>query len=126
MPRVAVVSGGFDPVHIGHIRMFNEAKSRFFPSQRSEATAFAKVTITDKKSQFHIKKLRPGNYALAVYHDKDNNGKLDRSVFGKPKEAYGFSNNPTRPRRGPPSFEKAKFEIKVNEDSKNLVVYVKK
>ena len=22
-----VVSGGFDPIHIGHIRMFNEAKS---------------------------------------------------------------------------------------------------
>lgn len=24
--RVVVVSGGFDPVHIGHVRMFNEAK----------------------------------------------------------------------------------------------------
>lgn len=25
-PKVVVVSGGFDPVHIGHVRMFNEAK----------------------------------------------------------------------------------------------------
>lgn len=24
--KVVVVSGGFDPVHIGHVRMFNEAK----------------------------------------------------------------------------------------------------
>src|SRR5690242_6216293 len=24
--RVVMVSGGFDPVHIGHVRMFNEAK----------------------------------------------------------------------------------------------------
>lgn len=25
--RVVAVSGGFDPVHIGHVRMFNEAKA---------------------------------------------------------------------------------------------------
>jgi D-beta-D-heptose 7-phosphate kinase/D-beta-D-heptose 1-phosphate adenosyltransferase len=25
-PRVVAVSGGFDPIHIGHVRMFNEAK----------------------------------------------------------------------------------------------------
>lgn len=25
-PKVVAVSGGFDPVHIGHVRMFNEAK----------------------------------------------------------------------------------------------------
>lgn len=25
-PKVVMVSGGFDPVHIGHVRMFNEAK----------------------------------------------------------------------------------------------------
>lgn len=26
-PRTVAVSGGFDPVHIGHVRMFNEAKA---------------------------------------------------------------------------------------------------
>lgn len=25
-PKVVAVSGGFDPIHIGHVRMFNEAK----------------------------------------------------------------------------------------------------
>lgn len=25
-PKVVMVSGGFDPVHIGHVRLFNEAK----------------------------------------------------------------------------------------------------
>jgi len=24
--KIVMVSGGFDPVHIGHVRMFNEAK----------------------------------------------------------------------------------------------------
>lgn len=26
-PKVVMVSGGFDPVHVGHLRMFQEAKS---------------------------------------------------------------------------------------------------
>lgn len=26
-PRTVAVSGGFDPVHIGHVRMFNEARA---------------------------------------------------------------------------------------------------
>lgn len=26
MPKIVMVSGGFDPVHIGHIRLFQEAK----------------------------------------------------------------------------------------------------
>lgn len=27
MKTIVIVSGGFDPVHIGHVRMFNEAKA---------------------------------------------------------------------------------------------------
>jgi len=25
-PKIVAVSGGFDPIHVGHVRMFNEAK----------------------------------------------------------------------------------------------------
>ena len=28
MQKIIILSGGFDPVHIGHIRMFKEAKER--------------------------------------------------------------------------------------------------
>ena len=36
-----------------------------------------------------------GVYALAVYHDEDNSGTLNRSgVLGIPTEGFGFSNNP--------------------------------
>jgi uncharacterized protein (DUF2141 family) len=37
---------------------------------------------------------RPGIYAVAVYHDADGNRHFNRSTFGLPAEAYGFSNNP--------------------------------
>ena len=36
-----------------------------------------------------------GVYAIAVYHDEDNSGTINRSgVLGIPTEGFGFSNNP--------------------------------
>ena len=50
-------------------------------------------------------------YAVNVVHDENGNGKLDMRWFPwpKPKEGAGVSNNHTR--RGPPEYEKAKFEV---------------
>lgn len=36
----------------------------------------------------------PGRYAIAALHDENSNHKLDRNIFGIPKEGFGFSNNP--------------------------------
>lgn len=36
----------------------------------------------------------PGVYGLALYHDANGNGKIDRNAIGIPKEGFGFSNNP--------------------------------
>lgn len=38
---------------------------------------------------------RPGIYAIALYHDENANGKIDRSGLGLPTEGFGFTNNPT-------------------------------
>lgn len=53
---------------------------------------------------------RPGIYAIAVYHDENDNKKFDRSWIGLPLEDYGFSNNPTLI-LGPPTHEDAAFEM---------------
>lgn len=53
---------------------------------------------------------RPGTYALAVYHDENSNGKIDRTALGLPAEGYGFSNNPTI-WFGPPSFRAVRFTV---------------
>ena len=46
--------------------------------------------------------------AIAVFHDVNDNGELDRNLLGIPKEPYAFSNNPTSkweaPRFGDISF----------------------
>ncbi|MBC7684748.1 MAG: DUF2141 domain-containing protein, partial [Bdellovibrionales bacterium] len=40
-----------------------------------------------------IKDLPAGDYAFAVYHDTNGNGKMDKNGFGIPTEDYAFSNN---------------------------------
>lgn len=53
--------------------------------------------------------LPPGRYALAVYVDRNGNGKLDRGMFGIPSEPYGFSNGGGA--FGPPEFAEAQVEL---------------
>lgn len=47
--------------------------------------------------------LPPGEYAVSVFLDENNNGKLDTNVIGIPRERFGFSNNP-RILTGAPSY----------------------
>lgn len=37
--------------------------------------------------------LKPGRYAVIVFHDENDNGRLDENAWGVPIEGYGFSNN---------------------------------
>ncbi len=57
-------------------------------------------------------------YAISVYQDLNDNGKLDKNFIGIPTEPYGFSNNP-RIVTGP-SFEKSLFELKKEEISMTI------
>lgn len=57
-----------------------------------------------------FKDLAAGRYAIAVFHDENGNGKLDRDANGLPLEPYGFSRNPGT-RYGPPSFGDAAFVV---------------
>lgn len=50
----------------------------------------------------------PGRYASQVFHDRNGNGKIDRGLFGIPKEPVGFSNDaPTH--MAPPKWDAAVF-----------------
>lgn len=52
-----------------------------------------------------------GKYAIAVFLDENNNYKLDKNIFGIPKEKYGFSNN-ILPALRAATFEESVFELK--------------
>jgi uncharacterized protein (DUF2141 family) len=54
--------------------------------------------------------LKPGDYAVSVIHDENENGELDTNIVGIPKEGFAFGNN-AMGTFGPPSFEKAKITL---------------
>ena len=51
-----------------------------------------------------------GVYALQAYQDENDNGTLDRSFFGMPKEGMGFSRDAPM-RFGPPDFNDAAVTV---------------
>ncbi len=57
-----------------------------------------------------LKDIPDGNYAVALFHDKNNNSKLDKNFLGIPKEAVAFSRASMRV-FGPPRYEDCEFEI---------------
>ncbi|MDT7828681.1 DUF2141 domain-containing protein [Pricia sp. S334] len=57
-----------------------------------------------------IRDLPEGRYALAVFHDENDNDKLDKNMLGIPKEPLGFSKGKMKT-FGPPSFEECTFEL---------------
>jgi uncharacterized protein (DUF2141 family) len=57
-----------------------------------------------------FKDVPPGDYAVSVFHDENENGKIDMNFMGIPSEGFGFSND-AMGTFGPPSFEKAKVVI---------------
>lgn len=56
----------------------------------------------------HFNSVRAGRYSVAVFHDENNNGTVDRNLLGLPSEGFGFS------RRTPlriPSFGETSFDL---------------
>lgn len=56
--------------------------------------------------------LPAGEYALSIFQDVNDDGKLERNFIGIPKEPAGLSNN-LRPKFGPPKYKDAAFPVTV-------------
>jgi len=81
-----------------------------FPDKPEKAFRTSKSRITGNEVKVGFDALPTGTYAIAALHDEDMNGKMNTSFWGFPKEGGGASNNP-KPRRGPPRYEDAKFQL---------------
>ena len=55
----------------------------------------SKITraASERNAVFLIKNLPIGEYAVRAFHDENNNGKLDKGMFGQPVEGWGVSND---------------------------------
>lgn len=92
----------------GNIRAALYADPKTF---RKEAQAVAVIQAAASPGEVSLSwpDVKPGKYAVVVYHDEDANGELNRRFGMFPTEGYGLSNNPKV--SGPPPFEPSAFEV---------------
>lgn len=72
-------------------RLFTKAAD--FPD--GEGMLTVRVPIAGPNTSCSFSNIEPGTYAVAVVHDENNNGRIDKNFVGVPSEGYGVSNNKT-------------------------------
>jgi len=92
---------------IVHFAVYDAADR--FPSN-GEWIEGAKVAAGSEGALVVFRLPKPGDYAVAVFHDENGNGKFDKFLSALPVEGYGFSND-APVRLGPPSFEDAAVRV---------------
>ncbi len=80
-----------------------------FPDCNRDPAAVKRSVGAGQAGSIRLAGMAPGVYALAVIHDENANGRLDK-FMGVPREGFGFSRNP-RIRMGPPRFDEVRFEL---------------
>lgn len=79
------------------------SSSRGFPGSNKRALQAKCVKLENTPVKLNIPSLKAGTYAIAIFHDSNEDGTLNRNYLGIPKEGFGFSRNP-RIITGPPKF----------------------
>ncbi len=98
----------------GSVRLTLFRSGNGFPSDLSEALRKATGKIEDGKCTLVLDNLPPGDYAISLLHDENNNEKMDTGLMGIPKEGYGASND-AKVMFGPPKYEDARFALQGNQ-----------
>ncbi len=114
MPLVAEGSGVLELEISGFRNDDGQALIYLYPDARgfpeNEAPGVRKFVgkIVAQQIALQIDNLPYHAYALAVLHDENRNGRMDKNLLGVPLEGFGFSRNPTH-LFGPPGFSEARF-----------------
>lgn len=93
----------------GTVRIGVYTKDTPFPVYKKQYKALI-VPVKGKSAQGVIRLPAGEKYAIAAYHDKNSNEKMDKNMFGVPEELYGFSRD-ARATFSAPSFDEAAFVL---------------
>lgn len=117
--KLVVIVNGFDTDEgNAMIALFNSEETY---SENGEKFRRTKSKISNSKVEWIIEDLPFGEYAIKLYHDKNENGIMDRNMMGIPKEDYAFSNNATGS-FGPADYEDAKFEFNESGQKQEIAI----
>ena len=88
--------------------------------EKMEALQCINTSVKDNRAVFSFSGLPDGTYAIFVFHDVNNNNKMDKNFLGIPKEGYGASSNKL-PFAAAPKFSDNKFVL-ANQSSVQLKI----
>jgi uncharacterized protein (DUF2141 family) len=71
------------------------------------------VAVRNRTAVVTFANIPRGTYAIAVFHDENSNGQMDKKIFSIPAEGYGASGNHL-PFAGAPRFEDNQFFLENN------------
>ena len=100
-------------LEVDNVKGAGDLRVAVYPSAddyRKTAVKEVKAAADGSRVAIRISGLAPGEYAIALYHDRNRNEKLDTNLLGIPTEPYGFSGS-ARNRMGPATWEQAKFSV---------------
>lgn len=99
-----------------YLTLFDKAEG--FPSKRKEAITYRVKKVKSKTVKVVFDNVKYGNYAIAVWHDQNDNKKLDKNWLGVPNEGFGASRD-AKGKMGPPKFKDAVFK---HDKAKNVQI----
>ena len=105
----------------GHLLLTLFNSSSGFPDDNKKAVDSRSVKAEKNTVKVIFEDLPHGVYAIAIVHDENENGKLDKNLLGVPTEGYGSSNNLKKLFRAP-NFEESKFTL--DQNFKNITIQV--
>lgn len=94
------------------------ADAKDFPKCENQPKHHQKTVSSKNALSITFSGVKPGRYAIALMHDENNNGKIDRAIL-IPKEGFGFSRD-AKVRMGPPSFKSAAFDVKQGRNTHSI------
>ncbi len=96
------------------ITIYPDDAAHFLDGTYKLARQMVPVTLPVTSACFMLP--APGTYAVALFHDENDDHHLNTNALGIPTEGYGFSNNPTL-YLGPPGLEKVRFALHPSDNT---------
>jgi uncharacterized protein (DUF2141 family) len=83
------VKGVRNKTGVVRFAIFNSADG--WPDDKTKAVRYGSLPANGGTLTFTIAGLPEGSYGISVLHDENENHKLDRDLFGRPKEGIGYN-----------------------------------
>lgn len=81
-----------------------------FPGDHEKALQSTVLKAATNSLSATFTNLPAGEYAIAICHDENSDGEMNRKLFGPPTEGWAVYKK-QKPRMGPPKFEKSSFNV---------------